>query len=293
MYCDLHVHSTASDGTVAPQALAGLAKQVGLGALALTDHDTTDGLLSCEAACRELGIAFVPGIEVSAGPDTLLPHCPEMAIPPRCTLHVLGLFVRPDATSLKHIETQMIETRRQRNLRVIEKLNTLGLEINYDDVAQFAQSRGSVIITRPHLAGLLVAKGYADSAGDAFGRYIGRGGPAYVPRQLLSIDDVLGVIHQARGLAILAHPVQLRCPDPATLKAFINCLKSLGLDGIETRHSDHTPQQTQQLERIAQELNLLTSGGSDFHSPQGRTELGSQNVPLEIYEQLRLASQER
>jgi len=294
MFCDLHTHSTASDGTTPPNELAALAQSVGLSAIALTDHDTTAGLTACQEACHQAGIQFVPGIELSADPAQAL-HASDINPPPRstATLHILGLLIRHDAPSIADVHTRMLNARQQRNPKIIEKLNTLGVAIEYQEVLDLAEARNGRIITRPHIAQVLVDKGYADSIKDAFERYLGSQGAAYIPRQRLDAHDAIGAIHQAGGLAILAHPVQLRIADAVQLERFVAHLQTQGLDGIETRHSDHRPEQTRQFQTIADKLSLLTSGGSDFHGPSRPAALGSQRVPYEVYLRLYEAHQQR
>jgi len=285
MPCDLHTHSTASDGTVAPEDLPKLAVNVGLCAIALTDHDTTAGIPACEKACREHDIAFVPGIEVSA--DPALPNWQDK--PPHGTLHILGLFIQHDDPMLAKVHDQMRDARDERNPAIIEKLNTLGIDITYQQVQTLAQTQCTKIIGRPHIAQVLIEHGHATSSQDAFARYLGRGGAAYLRRDRLTAQNAINAIHHAGGLAILAHPVQLGVRDPDQLALFIQQLKQLGLDGIETNHPDHTPQQAQQFQALAHKLNLLTSGGSDFHGHRKDIPLGSQNIQDSIYEKLREA----
>ena len=284
-FCDLHAHSTASDGTTPPEELAVLAKHAGLQAIALTDHDTTAGLPACAQACKKEGIEFVPGIEVSIDPGSV--SQPLGLDKPIGTLHVLGLFIRHDDSQLQDIRIRMHDARRRRNPQMIEKLNALGLDIDYQDVIDLAHTRGSSTVTRPHIAQVLVDRGHAVTVRDAFDRYIGEGAPAYVRRQQLIARDAIAAIHHAGGLAIIAHPVQLKIEDPAHLEQFMINLKELGLDGIETRHSDHDADDVERYERLAEKLDLLTSGGSDYHGPSRRADLGSQRVPISVYEALR------
>ena len=296
-FCDLHTHSTASDGTDTPAALAHRAAQLGLSALALTDHDTTAGLVECEAACDELGIAFVPGIEVSADPGPVaISGAGDGRDDPdarRGTLHLLGLFVRHDDSRLRAVHERMRLARDERNPAIVQKLKTLGIDIEYEQVLAHAREQGTAIIGRPHIAHVLIANGHARSVREAFERYLGRGGGAYVRRDRLDPADAIDAIHHAGGLAIVAHPVQLGIRDFGRLAVFMDQLKGLGLDGIETRHSDHTPEQIERFERLARKLGLLTSGGSDYHGRRKAIELGSRGVPFEVYERLAAAARGR
>ncbi|HAI11037.1 MAG TPA: hypothetical protein DCM28_04990 [Phycisphaerales bacterium] len=282
---DLHCHSTASDGTVPPEDLPALAAKIGLSALALTDHDSTNGLQACETACKGVGIDFVPGIEISADPGPRIDT--DGVERRRGTLHILGLFVRHDDSELGKISDRMREARNSRNPAMVEKLQELGVRISYDEVEELANRQGTLIIGRPHIAQVLVAKSYAKSVSDAFTKYLKFGAPAFIRRDYLQPQEAIDAIHHAGGLAIVAHPVQLVMPDPEELEHAIKRLTDMGLDGIETRHSDHTPALVAQYEKLAKQFKLLTSGGSDFHGDRKPVQLGSQQVPREVYERLR------
>lgn len=283
-FVDLHTHSTASDGTVPPDMLPTLATNVGLSAIALTDHDTTSGLPVCEAACKAIGIDFVPGIEISADPGPRIDT--DGVERRRGTLHILGLFVRHDDAELAKISERMREARNSRNPAMVEKLQQLGVRITYEEVEELADRQGTQIIGRPHIAQVLVAKSYAKSVSDAFTKYLKFGAPAFIRRDYLAPDEAINAIHHAGGLAILAHPVQLVMPDPDELEHAVKRLTDMGLDGIETRHSDHTPALVLQYEKLAKQFKLIPSGGSDFHGDRKPVLLGSQQVPHEVYEQL-------
>ncbi|MCC6579396.1 MAG: PHP domain-containing protein [Phycisphaeraceae bacterium] len=284
MFCDLHMHSTASDGTVTPDELPAMAKAAGLSAIALTDHDTTAGLPACQAACETLGIAFVPGIELSVDPGVRPGE--EHDAPRRGTLHILGLFIRHDDPGLKQIEHRMREARDSRNPAIVAKLQELGVSIDYREVLDLAKEQGTEIIGRPHIAQVLIRKGYVKSVQDAFTRYIAQGKPAYVRRDRLPATEAIDAIHQAGGLAVFAHPVQLGLTDPDELEYFTARLRDLGLDAVEVLHSDHLPALVRQYTQMAQKLGLLTSGGSDYHGSRKPVDLGSQRVPFAMYEQL-------
>jgi predicted metal-dependent phosphoesterase TrpH len=295
-YCDLHMHSTASDGTDSPAALPALAAAAGLSAIALTDHDTTAGLAACADACRRQGIAFCPGIEISADRHSpALAHPGPSVEPGRGSLHILGLFVRHDDPNLLTIARQLIDAREERNPRIIQKLNDLGVAITYDQVqAVAAEQSGSVkIVGRPHIAQVMVEKGYAKTIQDAFSRYLGGGKPAYVRKDYLPPDQAIAAIHHAGGLAILAHPVQLRCADDHDLEFVIRRLQDAGLDAMETLHCEHTPANAQRFAALAERLHLLPSGGSDYHGSHKTVAMGSQHVPLKFFEDLQRAWQRR
>jgi predicted metal-dependent phosphoesterase TrpH len=279
-FCDLHMHSTASDGQDAPETLARLAKKAGLSAIALTDHDTTAGLAAAAAAARRARIRFVPGIELSADPQLGSPHADAR----RGTLHILGMFIRHDAPSLKAIEARLLEARRQRNPQIVANLNALGVKITYDEVVALAPG----VVGRPHIAQVMVNKGYVKSIHEAFAKYIGEGKPAYARKDRLTAAQAIDAIHDAGGLAMLAHPVQLKL-DADELEHAVATLVKHGLDGIETQHSDHTAAMVEQYRALARQYDLLECGGSDYHGPRKPVELGSQRVAFDVYEALQAA----
>jgi len=297
-YCDLHLHSTASDGSDTPAALAGLAREAGLAAIALTDHDNCDGVAACRAACEDEGIAFVAGIEVSADPGPIRKAIISVTGDDaddlqRGTLHILGLFIDETDPQLDAVRQRMTEARDSRNPAIVERLQKLGVKITYDEVLKLANDQGTKVIGRPHIAQVLQQKGYVKSVQDAFRRYIGRGGPAYERRDRLHPREAIDAIHHAGGLAILAHPVQLKLPDMDCLEHFAAQLREFGLDGIEAIHCDHTGSEVAAFRELADRRGLLISGGSDYHGYRKSVELGSQRVPMAVYERLRDARKKR
>jgi predicted metal-dependent phosphoesterase TrpH len=285
MFCDLHLHSTASDGTTPPEELPGLAREAHLAAIALTDHDTTAGLLPCAEACRAVDIEFVPGIELSVDPLALS----HSAVQPSSTLHLLGLFVRHDDPGLLQIHERMCQSRSARNTAVVERLERLGVAIDYAEVQSLAARQGAAVVGRPHIAQVLINKGSVKTMGEAFGRYLGQGGSAYVRRNRLEPAQAIEAIHQAGGLAILAHPVQLNLSSEAALVDAVEQLVQLRLDGIETIHCNHSPADVIRLEKLARRFDLVTSGGSDYHGAGKGMDLGAQHVPIATYHALRAA----
>lgn len=283
--CDLHIHSTASDGMDAPEDLPRLAKEAGLAALALTDHDTMAGLAACARAAKKIGIDFVPGIELSADPASVGRN--ETAEgSTRGTLHVLGYFIAyegPAAAQFQVIEKRLLKAREQRNPEMIEKLNELGVNITYDEVIEAA---GGTIVGRPHIAQVMMRKGYVKSIHEAFARYIGQDGAAYLRKDRLSAQEAIEAIHDAGGLACLAHPLQLGLRQPGELEHVVMRLKDMGLDAIETRHSDHGVGDIERFEKFAARCDLLTSGGSDYHGSRKAIGMGSQQVPYDVYQAL-------
>lgn len=284
MGCDLHMHSTASDGTDRPEALPALARQAGLKAIALTDHDTTAGLEACAAAAKRTRIRFVPGIELSVDQSIEVHGSQRLDSP--AALHILGYFIGASG-HLAKIQLQLSEARARRNPQMVAALIELGVKIDYDEVVKAAGgSGGPNVVGRPHIASVLVRKGYVKSIHEAFVRYLGVGGAAYVRKDRLSALEALEAIHAAGGLAVLAHPVQLGLSGPGDLEHVVARLKDLGLDGIETRHSDHSPADVEHFEQMAARFDLRTTGGSDYHGSRKAAGLGSPKVPLHVYERL-------
>jgi 3',5'-nucleoside bisphosphate phosphatase len=280
MYCDLHTHSTASDGTDAPGDLPRLARQAGLSAVALTDHDTTAGLVAFLDAAKRVKIKAVPGIELSADPTPIFDDAERQHLG---TLHILGYFIRHDAPHLVQIERRLHDARAQRNPEMVARLKGLGMVIDYQEVVQAA---GGGIVGRPHIGQVMMQKGYVKSIHEAFVKYLGQTGEAYVRKDRLSAKQAVAAIHDADGLAVLAHPTQLGIDTAAQLEHAVAVLKNLGLDGIETRHCDHTPRDTERFTKLAGKLGLVTTGGSDYHGSRKTVVLGSQKVPLAVYEDL-------
>ena len=245
---DLHAHTTASDGSLAPAALVDLARQSGLKALAVTDHDTLDGLPEALARGEETALEIIPGVEISA---EFKPG----------TMHVLGYFIDycsgPLAEKLKRLQ----QARRDRNPQIVAKLNGLGMEITMDEIR--AKSGGGQI-GRPHFAKVLMDKGYVGSVQEAFDRYLSKGGAAYVDKFRFTPVEAINLIHRAGGVAVLAHPFTLRLSDEA-LESTLSEFKDEGLDGLEVYYSEHTPQMSHMFMELAEKYDLAPSGGSDFH----------------------------
>jgi 3',5'-nucleoside bisphosphate phosphatase len=223
----------------------------------------------------------VAGIELSADPAVL--HDVPAEDPNRGTLHILGYFIRHDAPHLAQIEARLREARDQRNPEMIDKLNELGMKIDYDEVIAAA---GGNIVGRPHIGQVLMQKGYVKTIHEAFSKYLGRTGGAYVRKDRLSAEEAIAAIHDADGLAVLAHPTQLGIDSPDHLEHAVARLKKLGLDGIETRHSDHTPRDSERFNKLAAKLGLIATGGSDYHGSRKTIDLGSQKVPMTVYDTL-------
>jgi len=241
---DLHSHTTASDGLLSPAALLDAAAAAGLTVLAITDHDTTAGFVDAARLLAARPLELVPGIEISAVHDGR-------------DVHLLGYFLDPSSPRLtEFLERQRID-RRRRVLEMTDRLTSLGHPVDPDPILQ-AASRGRSV-GRPQIADALVAAGHVRSREEAFHRFLEHGGPAFVPRRGASPLDVVRIIHEAGGLASLAHPGVYQRDH------LIEALAAEGLDALEARHADHEPAVEEHYRRIAERLGLLVTGGSDFH----------------------------
>jgi len=271
---DLHTHSTASDGTFSPEELVYLAKKEKIQALALTDHDTIDGLKPAYNTAKDLDLPFLCGVEISIkfeGPGHF---------------HLLGYFLEPEIPKINDTLLKLKKAREERNKKMIEKLNNLGIEITLEELKEIAQGE----IGRPHIANLLVKKGIVKSFEEAFQKYLKKGALAYVPKALLLPEEGIKLILEAKGIPVLAHPITLKL-NLLELKKYIKLLKNFGLMGIEVFYPEHTIDFTKFLIECAKELGLLLTGGSDFHGENkpdiklGKG-LNNLNVPFECYKNL-------
>lgn len=250
---DMHVHSRFSDGRHTPAQLAAAAKKRGLALLALTDHDTTAGLPDFMEACGREGVHGLCGIELSAA----APH----------TLHILGYRITPGAGNLEKRLADIRRQRSERNVKIFEKLNKIGLRVRIEEAEALT---GGEVLARPHIAQLLVDKGYAFSIGDAFMKYLDRGGAAYVSRERISAEECIELIREAGGVAVLAHPAQCRLDD-AGLDALAARLKKAGLWGIEAVYGSNSHETTLRHLALAQRFGLYATAGSDFHGTDGHS----------------------
>ncbi|HEY3318701.1 MAG TPA: PHP domain-containing protein [Coriobacteriia bacterium] len=268
MSIDLHVHSTASDGVLAPDAVVAEAALAGLHAIALTDHDSVEGVAAALTAGAERGLRVVPAVELSAtardGRD----------------LHILGYRIdHTDKRLLKRLE-QLRERRRERAMAMIAALRKGGYALDPDDVMRMA---GEGALGRAHIARALEATGKVPSAGDAFRHLIGRGGPYYVPKPGVTPEEMITLIRSSCGIPVLAHPGITRVDD------LLGKLVDAGLQGIEVWHSEHTAADTKRYAEIARRRGLVATGGSDYHGPHasgGGKRLGGVEVPDSVLESL-------
>lgn len=268
---DLHCHSTFSDGTFTPTQLIQIAKQKKITALALTDHDTIDGIDEFMQAAKETNIQAIPGIEFSTSWYG-------------ASLHIVGLFINHRHPALKAKLTELINSRHQRNLKIIERLQDLGCNVTFEEVQEETQGKS---IGRPHIARVLVRKGYCSSIQDAFNKFIGQKQKAYVRRFLPMPSEIIELIHEIGGVAIWAHPLSHGKKSLSRTRSIVSRLLPVHLDGLECFYSDYKDLQTQIAKDVANEFGLLYSGGSDFHGENiPDLELGIGYGNLNISEQL-------
>jgi predicted metal-dependent phosphoesterase TrpH len=241
---DLHSHSRASDGEYPPAEVARRAHAAGVGVWALCDHDTVAGLPEAAAAAGRLGLRLVPGIELSAFLD-------------RKEVHVLGHFVDPEHATLKAFEDRLAEHRRWRMGEIVKRLDALNVHVRTEDIERFS---GGKTIGRPHVARAILERGYVASVREAFDRFLADGMPAYVPRLRLGIADAVILVRGAGGTATIAHPAVSRLDRREVERA-----RDAGVVGLEVHHVDHDPGTRERLLRLADELGMVPTAGSDFH----------------------------
>lgn len=268
---DLHVHSNKSDGTFTPSELVTMAIEKNLTALALTDHDTTDGLEELANAAAGKPLAVVPGIELSTeyeGKD----------------IHIVGLFIDPTQSDFRAHLKAFVESRDDRNRKMCANLQEAGISISYEALQE--ANPGSVI-TRAHYGTWLLEHGVVSSVADAFSKYLGDHTPYFVPREKVTPQQAVSLIQKAGGLAILAHPILYRM-SRERLDILVRRLKEVGLTGIEAIYATYNSREENQIRQLAIKYDLLLSGGSDFHGfAKPKLELGTGYghlcVPDEVY----------
>ncbi|MBW1740135.1 MAG: PHP domain-containing protein [Deltaproteobacteria bacterium] len=248
-YIDLHIHSTASDGSLTPVEIIETAKKAGLRAIAITDHDTLDGSVEALQYQHSSGIEILPGIEISANFDF-------------GTMHILGYLIRLDDVSLRQTLKVIQEGRASRNIQIIKRLQGLGIDISHDEVSE---ASGGGQIGRPHIAQVLVNKRIVQNIDEAFNKFLRKGRPAYVKRYRLAPAEAIQAILRAGGVPVLAHPFTLNEKTEGGLDRILADLKQDGLKGVEVYYPDHGPDLTAQYQRLAHRHELLMTGGTDFH----------------------------
>lgn len=267
---DLHTHSTASDGSLTPRELVRYAKQAGLSAIAVTDHDTAAGIEEAADEAERLGISFLPGVEVSVD------FSPEM--------HILGYFKNGINNSFNSFLNQVRNERNMRNVSILRKLCRLGFDIHMNEVEN--EAKGSVA-GRYHIARVMVKKGYVPDMDIALNNYLLQNGKAYCKKEGVKPEQAIGKILEEGGIPVLAHPIFLYMPAPE-LEDLVKKLAGFGLKGIETYYTYNSPEDTEYFLKIADKYHLLVTGGSDFHGefkPHVKIGhgLGNLRVPYHLY----------
>jgi hypothetical protein len=272
---DLHIHSTASDGRFSPAEIVRMAANAGLTIMALTDHDTVNGLVpALEAAAAFPALTFIPGVELST--DTAGGE-----------VHILGYFIDYTNEEFKNSLERMRNSRADRAGKMVEKLNTLGCNIELERLKEIA---GNGALGRAHVAQALLEKGYITSFKEAFTKYIGHDCPAYVGREKLTPAEAVQLILKARGLPVMAHPFTALNPE-----LVVRELKTAGLVGMEVFYAGYLPTETNNLLNMAQKYELIPTGGTDYHGIDAASEItiGGTDVPLHFVEQLIALAKQR
>ena len=253
---DLHMHSTSSDGMYAPDELMRRAAGLGFTHVALTDHDSMAGLLRAREEAQALGLTLIPGVELSCGAQK--------------EIHVLGYGFDPEYSALQAFCAERVRQREARTAAMVQKLQELGKPVKLARVREMARG----VMGRPHVARAMLEMGYVNSVSDAFERFLKPGKPAYVPKEDVKVADAVRLIHEAGGVSVLAHPMELKMGD-TMLESLIGEWQTQGLDGIEVYHPSAQNNHASFLKHLAERCGLLMTGGSDFHGETVRkTEIG-------------------
>jgi predicted metal-dependent phosphoesterase TrpH len=259
VFADLHLHTHFSDGTYSPEELAAAAARQSLSAIAVTDHDTMEGVAQVAEACRRRQIEFVPGTELTAELNGQ-------------ELHLLGYYLDPKCPALRQAMHEFQEVRQQRIREMVQRLNDCGVPLQSESVFALANCRSP---GRPHVARALVAQRICATSDEAFDRFLKKNRPGWVPKFKISAAAAIQLIHKAHGLAVLAHPGLYH------LDRALPQLAEEGLDGIECFHTKHTASTTEHYVKTAKHLRLATTGGSDCHGfSKGQPLIGSVKIPM-------------
>jgi predicted metal-dependent phosphoesterase TrpH len=255
---DLHIHSTHSDGRQTPQEVVDRGLTLGLKAIAITDHDTVSGYVEAAAYAAGKAIEVISGVELSTSQTDE-------------DIHLLGYLIRPDHSRLLETLERFRRIRYERGLKMLDRLADLGMPFYFDEVLQAA---GSAPVGRPHFAEVMLKRGYVSAYDEAFQKYIGLGGPAYVPKAKLTPAEAIELVHDAGGMAVMAHPILSNCDE------LIAPMVAAGLDGIEIYHPTHNRTARKKYRQIARQYGLVVTGGSDSHNRAGRYgAIGQEQVP--------------
>ena len=276
---DLHVHTTASDGTESPAQIVALAKDTGLAAIAITDHDSVAGISEAQETGAALGVEVIAGIEISTDYQGR-------------EVHVVGLFIDPASPALRPVLDWAVNERVSRNEKIVAALAADGFDVSMQ--ALLSVSPGSVL-GRPHIAEMLMKKGYVASVQEAFDRYLGEGRPYYRDRELMAMERAISIAIAAGGIPVLAHPLQYGYDDTGR-EALISAAKAAGCLALEAYYAEHSPSEQALMLQSAARHGLAVSGGSDYHGsrkPHIRLGSGIENglcVPYSVLENLKQMS---
>lgn len=277
---DLHIHSSASDGSLTPFEILQLAQKLNLGAIAITDHDSLEGSKEAFRAGIPSSIKFLSGVEISAAYPPFFSRSGSM--------HLLGYAIRLDDSDLNQILNKLRQARKNRNPEILKRLEKLGYSLTLDEIRKVA---GEGQLGRPHIARAMVQKGYVATMDEAFDNFLGTDKPAYVNKYRIEFIQAVEAITGAGGIPVLAHPGLLGIDNESTLKQFIGNLRDIGIRGIEVYYPEHTTRQMKTYAELARRFDLLITGGTDFHGkmmPKIKMGSGMGNlfVPYELYEKL-------
>ena len=277
---DLHIHSTASDGSLTPAEIIDHAQKLNLAAIAITDHDSIYGSKEALRTGIPPSVKFLTGVEISAAHPAFFPGSGSF--------HILGYGIRLDNHALNQTLNKLREARKNRNPQIIKRLNELGFKISLEDV-NLTVADGQ--LGRPHIAHAMLKKGFVESMDEAFDKFLGAGKPAYVDKERIGCEQAIKMIRGARGVPVLAHPALLNIDDDWQMDELIRNLIKIGMRGIEAYYPEHSSEQTQLYKELAIKYDLLMTGGTDFHgsiTPKIKMGTGKGNlfIPYKLYEQL-------
>ena len=277
---DLHIHSTASDGSLTPADIIDHAQKLNLAAIAITDHDSVNGSKEALQIGIPPSLHFLTGVEISAA------HPPFF--PGSGSFHILGYAIHLDNRDLNQALSKLQDARKNRNPEILKRLNKLGFRISLEEVNQEV---GEGQLGRPHIAYAMVKKGFVASINEAFDKYLGTARPAYVDKDRIDCEQAINIIRAAGGVPVLAHPALLNIENDQKLDALLQNLIKIGLAGIEVYYPGHSPQQIRQYTELAGKYGLLITGGTDFHgsiTPEIKMGSGTGDlfVPYNLYKEL-------